>query len=111
MQPCGFRRGACGDRQTPTSRELRSPTGGERLNITNAFKALRLEDDMMQMLDNVEISLAELRKILPAETATAQAIDRHESLEHIALRAVDDGYIDNASDLGEFVSICLKGSA
>lgn len=83
----------------------------DRLNITNTFNVLRLEDDMMQMLENLEVSLAELRKILPSETATAQAIDQNASVDHIAMRAVDDGYIDNASDLGEFVSICLRGSA
>lgn len=65
----------------------------------------------MQNFENLEQVIAEFRKILPVETATAQAIDRNESWEHIALRAVEDGYIDFANELGDFVEICLRRSA
>lgn len=66
---------------------------------------------MMQMIDNLESIIAEFRKILPADTATARAIDQHEPWEHIAMRAVDDGYIEFANELGTFVEICLRRSA
>ena len=65
----------------------------------------------MQTMENLEQVIAEFRKILPAETATAQAIDRRESWERIALRAVEDGYIEFANELGDFVEVCLRRSA
>ena len=65
----------------------------------------------MQTIKSLEQAIADFRRILPAETATAQAIDRHESWECIAMRAVDDGYIEFANELGLFLEICLRRSA
>lgn len=65
----------------------------------------------MRTIESLEQAITEFRKIVPAETATAQAIDRRESWERIAMRAVDDGYVDFANDLGSFVEICLRRSA
>lgn len=65
----------------------------------------------METKVNLEHVIAEFRKILPAETATAQAIDRREPWEHIAMRAVDDGYIEFANELGSFLEVCLRRGA
>jgi hypothetical protein len=65
----------------------------------------------MQTIESLEQAIADFRRILPAETATAQAIDRHESWERIAMRAVEDGYIEFANELGLFVEVCLRRSA
>ena len=65
----------------------------------------------MQTKDYFEEAVAEFRKILPAETATAQAIDRREPWEHIAISAVDDGYVEFANQLGSFLEISLRRSA
>ena len=65
----------------------------------------------MQTKDYFEEAVAEFRKILPADTATAQAIDRREPWEQIAMRAVDDGYVEFANELGAFLEVCLRRSA
>ena len=65
----------------------------------------------MQTMESLEEIIAEFRRILPTETATAQAIDRRESWERIAMRAVDDGYLDFANELGSFIEVCLRRSA
>lgn len=62
----------------------------------------------MPTTDSLEHVISEFRQMLPAESATAQAIDHHESWERIALKAVDDGYIESAHDLGTFIEVCLR---
>lgn len=52
--------------------------------------------------------ISEFRQILPADSATARAIDCHEPWERIAMRAVDDGYIEFANELGTFIEVCLR---
>jgi hypothetical protein len=59
---------------------------------------------------NLEQAVSEFRRMLPAATATAQAIDRGEPWERIALNAVNDGYIESASELSTFLEICLRRS-
>ena len=54
----------------------------------------------MQTVENLEQVIAEFRKILPAETATAQAIDRCEPWERIALRAVEDATSSSPTSWG-----------
>jgi hypothetical protein len=49
--------------------------------------------------------------MLPEESATAQAIDRKEPWERIAINAVDDGYIEFANELGSFIEVCLRRSS
>ena len=46
-----------------------------------------------------EDAVAQLRQMLPANTATAQAINQHEPWERIAMRAIDDGYVESADEL------------
>jgi len=57
---------------------------------------------------SLEQVIREFRSMLPAESATAKAIDRSEPWEHIAMRAVDDGYIEFVNELGAFIEVCLR---
>ena len=45
------------------------------------------------------------------QSATAQAIDRNEPWEQIALKAVEDGYIEAADLFDGFVEVCLRRAA
>ena len=65
----------------------------------------------MKTIENLEAVITEFRQMLPAETATAKAIDRHEPWERIALNAVDDGYIEFANELGTFIEVCVRRSS
>jgi hypothetical protein len=64
----------------------------------------------MQTIASFKQAVNEFRQMLPAATATAQAIDRGEPWERIALNAVNDGYIESASELGTFLEACLRRS-
>ena len=55
--------------------------------------------------------IAEFREMLPGRSATAQAIDRNEPWEQIALKAVEDGYIELADQFDGFVEVCLRRAA
>ena len=59
----------------------------------------------------LEDLITEFREMLPGRCATAQAIDRKEPWEQIALKAVEDGYIELANQFGGFVEICLRRAA
>ena len=59
-------------------------------------------------MNGLEEFLAELRPTLPAQSRTAQAIDRREPFESIAHRAIDDGYIDFAEQLNMFMETRLR---
>jgi len=63
---------------------------------------------MGQTISGLEQVISEFRDMLPEQCATAQAIDRREPWETIALNAVDDGYIEFANDLGSFIEVCLR---
>ena len=62
----------------------------------------------MDMAERIDDVIAEFRQMLPPECATAQAIDRHEPWDRIALNAVDDGYIECADQLVTFIEICVR---
>ena len=64
----------------------------------------------MQTVSHFEELITELRHMLPTNTSTAQAIDRHEPWERIAIKAVDDGYIESAEEFVRFVEACLRRS-
>jgi len=49
--------------------------------------------------------------MLPAECATAQAIDQGEPWERVALSAMEDGYIEVVDQFDSFVEICLGREA
>jgi len=59
--------------------------------------------------DFVEV-IEQLRHMLPTNTATAQAIDRHESWEQVAMKAIEDGYIEAADEFVRFVEACARRS-
>ena len=52
--------------------------------------------------------IAQFRHLLPAISATAQAIDRNEPWKQIAMKAIKDGYIKNADQFFLYVEICLE---
>ncbi len=65
---------------------------------------------MGENVSGLEEFLAELRPTLPAQSRTAQAIDRQEPFERIAFKAIDDGYIEFADRLNRFMEIRLRRS-
>ena len=73
--------------------------------------ALRAEEHRASQDDGLQDLVAEFREMLPGRSATAQAIDRKEPWEQIALRAVEDGYIELAAQCGGFVEVCLRRAA
>jgi len=60
---------------------------------------------------HLEDLITDFRELLPARCATAQAIDQGEPWEQIALRAMEDGYIEVVDEFGNFVEICLRRQA
>ena len=48
------------------------------------------------------------RTVLPAESRTAQAIDAHEPIERIALRAIEDGYTEFSQRVAQSMESCLR---
>ena len=65
---------------------------------------------MTQIASHYEEAIAQLRPMLPKNTATAKAIDQHEPWERIALNAIDDGYVENADEFVRFVEACVGRS-
>ncbi len=65
---------------------------------------------MTQTAVHYEEIVTQLRHMLPTHTATAQAIDQHAPWEQIALRAIDDGYVESADEFVGFVEACLRQS-
>ena len=65
---------------------------------------------MGQDVSGLEEFLAEFRPTLPAQSRTAQAIDRQAPFEQIARKAIDDGYLEFADRLNRFMEICLRRS-
>lgn len=70
-----------------------------------------MEAVVTQMVSHFEEVIMQLRHMLPKNTATAQAIDRHESWERIAMKAIGDGYVESADRLVRSVEMCLRRSA
>ena len=46
--------------------------------------------------------------MLPVQSATAQAIDRQEPWQQVALNAVAEGYVEFANELGRFIEVCVR---
>ena len=59
----------------------------------------------------LEDLITEFRRILPAHSETAQAIDRQEPFERIALRAIEDGYVEFSHEFTDFIEACLRRGA
>ena len=63
---------------------------------------------MTQTVSNFEEVITQFRQMLPKNTATAQAIDQHEPWDRIALKAIDDGYVEFADEFVQFVEVCVR---
>jgi hypothetical protein len=61
-----------------------------------------------QDVSPLEDLIAEFREMLPDQCGTAQAIDRKDPWEQIALKAVEDGYIELADQFSAFIEVCLR---
>ena len=66
---------------------------------------------MGQSVSHLEEVIAQLRQMLPANTATAQAIDQYEPWERIALKAINDGFVECADEFVRSVEVCLRCGA
>lgn len=66
---------------------------------------------MAQTVSRFEEVIAQLRHALPTNTATAQAIDQHESWERIAMKAINDGYVESADEFVRSIETCLRCGA
>jgi len=63
---------------------------------------------MGQSVSDLEELIAEFRPMLPAQSKTAQAIDRQDPFEEIAFMAIDEGYIEFVDQFSKFMEICLR---
>jgi hypothetical protein len=63
---------------------------------------------MSQTVSHLEEMITEFRRLLSVQSATAQAIDRQQPWQQIALNAVADGYIEFANELGGFIEVCVR---
>ncbi len=66
---------------------------------------------MGERVSSLEEMISEFRRMLPAQSDTAQAIDRQEPFERIALKAIDDGYIEFSHQFTQFIETCLRRGA
>jgi hypothetical protein len=63
---------------------------------------------MGQNVSDLEGLIAEFRPMLPAQSKTAQAIDRRDPFDEIAHKAVDEGYLQFVDQFSRFMEICLR---
>ena len=60
--------------------------------------------------NGLEEFIVEFRRMLPAQSKTAQAIDRRDSFEQIAFKAIDEGYMEFVDRFSRFMEIRLRQS-
>ena len=63
---------------------------------------------MAQAASQLEEVIEQFRHMLPTSSPTAQAIDQHAPWEQIALKAIDDGYIESADKFVRFIEACVR---
>ena len=68
----------------------------------------RMGQIMTQAISNFEEVGARLHYMRPTDAAMAQASDRHEPWKRIAMRAINDGYIESADEFVRFFDACLR---
>jgi hypothetical protein len=66
---------------------------------------------MTQIVSHFEEVITQLRRMLPKNTATAQAINQHDVSERIAMAAIDYGYVETADAFVRYVEACLRRGA
>ena len=62
----------------------------------------------MEQYSGLNELIDEYRTVLPAESRTAQAIDAHEPIERIALRAIEDGYTEFSQRVAQSMESSLR---
>lgn len=65
----------------------------------------------MDQNTGLEELISEFRQMLPAHCETARAIDSRAPFEHIALKAIEDGYIEFSQQFTQFMETCLRRGA
>jgi len=60
--------------------------------------------------NGLEEFVSEFRLGLPAQSKTAQAIDRRDPFEQIAFRAIDEGYVEFVDQFSRFMETRLRRS-
>ncbi len=65
---------------------------------------------MTQAGSNIEELITRFRLVLPAQSATAKAIDCREPWSLVAMKAVDEGYIEYADEFVRFIESSLRRS-
>jgi hypothetical protein len=70
----------------------------------------RMEKIMTQTVSHFEELITQLRPMLPRNTALAQAIDRREPRERIAMKAIDDSHTEIADGVVRLVEACVRHS-
>ena len=60
--------------------------------------------------NGLEQFIAEFRLKLPAQSRTAQAIDRFDPFEQIAFKAIDEGYVEFVDQFSKFMENYLRRS-
>jgi hypothetical protein len=63
---------------------------------------------MAQTVSHFEELIEQLRPMLPGNTALAQAIDRQEPWRQIAVKAIDDGYMEIADEFVRVFEACVR---
>ena len=63
---------------------------------------------MAQTVSQLDEMITDFRRMLPVQSATAQAIDRQEPWQKVALNAVAEGYVEFANELGRFIEVCVR---
>ena len=66
------------------------------------------EETMTQWDPHIEEVITQLRQMLPADMATAQAMDQQEPWVQIATKAIADGYIERADEFVRLVEACVR---
>ena len=61
--------------------------------------------------NGLEEFVSEFRLRLPAQSKTAQAIDRRDPFEQIAFKAIDEGYVEFVDQFSRFMENCLRRSS
>jgi hypothetical protein len=63
---------------------------------------------MAHAISHFEEVGTQLHYMRPTSAATAPASDRHEPWKRIAMRAINDGYIESADEFVRFFDACLR---
>jgi hypothetical protein len=66
---------------------------------------------MTRIVSHFEEVITQLRRMLPKNTATAQAINQHDVSERIAMAAIDYGYVETADAFVRYVEARLRRGA